>query len=285
MALTDVLTGPLSVQPAGVDYFEARYLVRADTIDQEMELRLDGTARYLQDVANENLAATVFADTDPYWIIRRTVIDVIEPISWPGEVTLQRWCGALSTRWANMRVSVTATHDTNRFNPTPRPPGRIETEAFWINVTDQGLPARLTDPAFEFLGSHTTEHRLRWKAMNTTAVPAENDVDGVAADRRHRLRITDFDPFRHLNNAAAWEAVEDELVDHPDLAARPHRAVIEYLRPIDFASGYRTPITVRRRREGDQLQMWLLISDADGGEVPAVTVTVTALPQDYYAQR
>ncbi len=263
---------PLRDRKDGARHFEVAYRVRTGDIDQQMRLRLDAVARYLQDVANDNIEATDYSHSDPFWIVRRTVIDVIRPISWPATVTAQRWCGALSTRWTNMRVRLTAEHDTNRFNPEPREPGLIETEAFWINVNDQGMPSRISDDMLEMLSSMTDEHRLRWRSMNPDKAPAADEVS--IPDRVHVLRITDFDPFKHLNNAAYLEAVEDELVEHPDLADVPHRAVIEYLRPI-------TPgvsITLRRVREADRLLVWMLIPDADGQLVVAATVSVTKLP-------
>lgn len=271
-ASTDRGHQPLPDRKAGARFFEANYRVRTGDIDQEMRLRLDGVARFLQDVANDNIEATDFGATDPFWIVRRTVIDVIRPITWPAGLTAQRWCGALSTRWTNMRVRLTADHETNRFNPEPREPGLIETEAFWINVNEQGMPSRLTDEAFEMLSSMTDEHRLRWKSMNPEKAPAAEEL--ALPDREHVLRITDFDPFKHLNNAAYWEAVEDELVDHNDLVEAPHRAVIEYLRPV--VPG--TPITVRRTRDADRLLVWLLMPGDDGELVSAATVSVSPLP-------
>lgn len=261
-ALTPV---DLPVRRPDARYFEANYRVRTGDVDQEMRLRLDGLSRYLQDIANDNIEVTDFHTTDPFWIVRRTVIDVIRPISWPADVKLQRWCAALSTRWTNMRVRVTSTHETNRFNPEPRDDGLIETEAFWINVNDQGLPSRLSDKAFEMLSQTADEHRLRWKSMNTATAPETAD-----SERLHVLRATDFDPFKHLNNAAYWAAVEDELLDHPDLVDAPHRAVIEYLRAI-------TPdatVTIKRERVGDQLRMWLIVQDQ-----VAATITITKRPE------
>ncbi|MEE4024174.1 acyl-ACP thioesterase domain-containing protein [Gordonia sp. PKS22-38] len=267
---------PLSERKDGARYFEADYRVRTGDVDQEMRVRLDAVARYLQDVANDNIEATDYGQSDPFWIVRRTVIDVIRPISWPATVTAQRWCGALSTRWTNMRVRLTAEHETNRFNPEHREPGLIETEAFWINVNDQGMPSRITDDMFEMLSSMTDQHRLRWRSMNPDKAPDPDDLE--LADREHVLRITDFDPFKHLNNAAYLEAIEDEVLDHPDLVDAPHRAVIEYLRPI--VPG--VSITLRRVREPDRLLIWMMIPadgpDAEVGElVVAATVSVTKL--------
>ncbi|GGF23782.1 hypothetical protein GCM10007298_19630 [Williamsia phyllosphaerae] len=257
---------PMQPRLSKAQFFETSYRVRTDDVDQEMRVRLDGTARYLQDIANDNIEATDFHDSDPFWIVRRTVIDVIEPISWPATVTLQRWCGALSTRWTNMRVRVTAEHETNRFNPQMRPPGLIETEAFWINVNDKGMPSRITDEAFGMLAAMTDEHRLRWKTMNPEPAPEPGETDRV-----HVLRSTDFDPFKHLNNAAYWEAVEDELLDHTDLTAGPHRAIIEYLRPITPGA----QMTIRRRRDGDRLSMWMIVDDQT-----AATITITKAESD-----
>ncbi len=101
----------------GAQFYEVGYRVRTGDVDQDMRVRLDAVARYLQDVANDNLEATEFSATDPFWIVRRTIIDVIEPITWPGTVTAQRWCGALSTRWTNMRVRLTAEHETTGSTP------------------------------------------------------------------------------------------------------------------------------------------------------------------------
>ncbi|MGC4961788.1 acyl-[acyl-carrier-protein] thioesterase [Gordonia sp. DT218] len=262
---------PLPDRKEGARYFEADYRVRTGDVDQDMRVRLDAVARYLQDVANDNIEATDYGASDPFWIVRRTVIDVIRPFTWPAAVTAQRWCGALSTRWTNMRVRLTADHETNRFNPDEREPGLIETEAFWINVNDQGMPSRITDEMLEMLSEMTDEHRLRWKSMNPDKAPDPSSIE--LEDREHVLRITDFDPFKHLNNAAYLEAIEDELVAHPDLVDGPHRAVIEYLRPI--VPG--VPITLRRVREPERLLVWMLIPGDDGPAV-AATVSVSKMP-------
>ncbi len=263
---------PMAPRKADAPSFTADYRVRTGDIDQEMRVRLDGLARYLQDVANDNIAVTDFADSDPFWIIRRTVIDVIEPLTWPSDFQVERWCGALSTRWTDMRVTLRGTAQTNRFNPEPRPDGLVETNAFWINMTESGMPARISDTAMDTLTKMTDEHRLRWKAMNPGVAPDPADVE--LPDREHVLRSTDFDPYRHLNNAAYFAAVEDELVDHLDLLEGPHRAVIEYLRPVTPG----VPITVRRVREADCLLMWMLIPDDDGALVTAASVSVAKIP-------
>lgn len=166
-----------------------------------------------------------------------------------------------------MRVRLTAEHETDRLNPAPRPSGLIETEAFWINVNENGVPSRISDEGFDSLASMNNQHRLRWRSMHHADPEAFGDESSMP-DRMHVLRSTDFDPFKHVNNSAYWAVVEDELVDHPDLGGRPHRAVIEYLRPIAPAS----QVIVRRQRVDAELRIWLIVE----GQI-ATTATVTAL--------
>nr|WP_308202020.1 hypothetical protein [Dietzia sp. Die43] len=63
--------------------------------------------------------------------------------------------------------------------------------------------------------------------------------------------------------------VEDELQQHADLLQRRHRVVIEYLRPVRPGA----TMTVRRRRAGDRLELWLMV---DG--VVAAAVLVAPIP-------
>ena len=256
---------PLPPPSATATGYSTSYRVRTADVDPERHLRLDSIARYLQDIANDDLEATDHADSDPYWIVRRTVIDVLEPITWPATVHLHRWCSAVSTRWASMRVRLTSEPERNRVNLHERPAGLVETEAFWISVNTEGTPTRISPSGFDMLAAMTETHRLRWHGM-TPALPVQSDDPQAPPDRQHILRSTDFDPLRHLNNAAYLSAVEDELLDHPGLRSVPHRMVIEYLRPIPPGA----TVTVRRRLHGDQLQMWMCTDDQVSA---AITVT------------
>ncbi|WP_280299179.1 acyl-[acyl-carrier-protein] thioesterase [Nocardia abscessus] len=257
----------LPVLSAHVQPFTATYRIRTDDVDQHMRVRLDAIARYLQDIAADMIEASPFFGTDPFWILRRTIIDVITPISWPGDVEVQRWCSATSSRWVNMRQTVRSTHETSPFNPDDRPPGLIETESFCIKVDPAGHLSRISDRAQAELSRYVDDTRLRWQPLNTDAPP---DSD-ITSDRHFPVRSSDIDPFHHVNNAVYWQIIEDQLDDNQDLLTHPHRAVIEFLRPIPPGAQPR----IRANRNADRLAVWILLNN----DTLAATATVRTRPR------
>ncbi|MBO0855827.1 MAG: hypothetical protein J2P18_18920 [Nocardia sp.] len=242
------LDQPLTPPPGPELGFASAWPVRAGDVDPYNRLRFDAVARYLQDIAWENLQATDFARSDPFWIVRRTVIDVVRPIEWPDRVSLRRWCSALSTRWTNMRVRITSDGG-----------GLIDTEGFWININEStNMPTRISDDGLAWLGKSAGEKRLRWRPWLVDPAPPESDTD-----LPFPVRATDIDQLNHVNNAVYWQAVEQFLVDHPKLVAGGHRAVIEYAEPVLA----RAHISVRSRYEpGDRsgqpvLRLWFMVGD------------------------
>ena len=89
-----------------------------------------------------------YEETHPLWIVRRTMIDLIEPIEFQDMLRLRRWCSGTSNRWCEMRVRIDG-----------RKGGLIESEAFWININreTQG-PARISDDFIAGL-QRTTDRR------------------------------------------------------------------------------------------------------------------------------
>ncbi|RZL66611.1 MAG: hypothetical protein EOP29_28900, partial [Rhodococcus sp. (in: high G+C Gram-positive bacteria)] len=92
--------------PTTGSIFQVSWPVRTGDIHTDKQLRLDAIARYLQDAGFDNLVDRGAMDTHPLWMVRRTVIDVLEPVIWPDRVHLQRWCSGLSSKWCSMRVRI-----------------------------------------------------------------------------------------------------------------------------------------------------------------------------------
>lgn len=251
MSATTDLSAPLPPMPETGPMFEYRRIVRTGDVDAGERLRLDGVARYLQDIAFDHIGALPGAP-NPVWIVRRTVIDVIRPIAWHSEVHLQRWCSAMSTRWATMRVRLESADDGNGDG------GLIETEAFWIHINrETGAPARISDELEAELLKRTTEHRLRWRPLLKETAPDAGDPG--CDDDEFRTRLTDIDPLRHVNNTVYLHPVEERLAEVPDLRERPHRVIVEYLRPIAPDA----PVRIRCRSDGDGVALWFVVDGVE----------------------
>jgi acyl-ACP thioesterase len=242
---TMVIPSVLSERPTTGTPFQTGWPVRLADTDGDQRLRLDAIARYLQDIGFEHLDAVEDGDTHRGWVVRRTVIDVLKPIELGEHVTLRRWCSGLSNRWCNMRVQICGSND-----------GLVETEGFLIHFgTESGVPARMSDRFMAPMLASTNEHRLRWKAALTDPMPA-SDQPGVH-ELPFPLRVADIDWLDHVNNAVYLCALEEILATHTDLMSRPHRAVIEYAKPLKAGEQVR----LIGRRDGSALDVWFAVAD------------------------
>lgn len=179
--------------PAQGRRFIVERRVRWGDTDRDGRLRLDAVARYLQDVANDD---TRHAGHDPMapWVVRRTVLELIAPLSLDELVTLTTFSGGHGSRWAERRTSLVGSGG-----------GHIEAAALWVFVDPvTGRPARLTA---EF---HATYDEVGGGREVSARLRHGSPPDGVAR-RPWPLRATDIDGLSHVNNAATWAAVEDEL--------------------------------------------------------------------------
>jgi acyl-ACP thioesterase len=237
--------------------FRRERRVRLADADAEGRLRLDGVARYLQDIGNDD-TADAGEDPSSMWVVRRAVVDVHRPPRWREWVRLATWCGGTGSRWAERRLSLVGEHGSD-----------IEVATLWIHVDATTLaPARIPDSFAatyaEAAGGRRVTSRLWLDGVDAAAVPVA-----------WPLRASDVDLLGHVNNAAYWEAVEDQLLGgpgsaragagrHPLLAA-PFRAVMEYGAGIAPTA----PVTLQVLDTPGRLSVWFT---ADGVALAAATV-------------
>ncbi|SIS21612.1 acyl-[acyl-carrier-protein] thioesterase [Williamsia sterculiae] len=220
--------------------FRSSWRVSSTDVDQHETLSIDSMARYLQEIGERHLIDAGAFEAHRFWVVRRTVIDVLRPIRWPDDVTLTRWCAGLSPRWCNMRVRIEGGKG-----------GLVETEAFWINMNMETKgPSRMEDEFFDRLSTTTDEHRLRWKPW-LTASPEPG------TERPFALRHSDTDRQQHVNNAIYLLAVRELYPDHPDLFAGPFRLIVEYNKAITYGEH----VTITTAETPDGVLVWIL---ADG---------------------
>jgi len=242
---------PLSDLPDSGYVFRTGWKLATSDIDHQLLARLDGVARDIQEVGADHLIDAGYAEIHPHWIVQRTVIDVIEPLEWPNDITFRRWCSGISSRWCSMRVRLDGSNG-----------GRIETEAFWINMNKDTLtPSLIADGFFNRLGTTTENHRLKWRSW------LPGPVEHAATATPFALRYTDGDLFEHVNNTIYWHGVHEVLAHAPDLShllAAPYRAVVEYRKPITLDES----VTIRSVRRDDALHIWFCV----GGDVRAAAL-------------
>jgi acyl-ACP thioesterase len=230
----------LHPRPAAGYVFETSWPVATGDIDGELHLRLDGAARYIQEVGAQNLVDAGEAEEHPHWLVQRTVIDVVEPIEWPSDLVFHRWCSALSTRWCTMRVDIDGSAG-----------GHIETEGFWIAINERTLtPQRVSDSLIERFASTTDVHRLKWR-------PWLDDLADAHSSMPFALRRTDIDIFEHVTNTAYWHAVHEVTALAPDVCRAPYRAVVEYRKPIKYGEDVVLHVT----RRDDAVDAALVVAD------------------------
>lgn len=225
--------------------YSATRRVRWGDTDPRRRLRLDATARYLQDVANDD---TRDAGHDPMapWVVRRTALAVVAAPQLGELVDLTTFSGGHGRRWAERRT-ILAGHDG----------GRIEAAALWVFLDPvSGRPARLTDEFHatydDAAGGREVGSRLR--------LPSPPAATG---GRPFPLRVADLDGLGHVNNPVAFVPVEEALAER-DLT--PDYVELEY--PGAIEAGEHPEVVVRDRpgAAGTVLvDVWLLVA----GEVRA----------------
>jgi len=233
---------PSLPRPSAGRSFVARRRVRLADMDATGRVRLDAIARFLQDVAIDDVQETGWGTPEHLWFVRRIRVEVRVPLLEDRELELVTWCSGLAAIAAGRRWSVTGDRG-----------GRVEVDSTWIHLGPDQRPARIE--AFgvyaEATGGRSVSTRL------------ELPPPSLAARRTPwALRSTDVDLHGHVNNAAYWQALEDVLRTSK-LDPRLSLVVeLEYRDPIDLAD--RLELAVEASAEG------LLLGYCVGSTVRAV---------------
>jgi acyl-ACP thioesterase len=194
--------------------FSAERRVRLADMDEHGRLRLDAVARFLQDVAIDDVEETGWGTPDHLWFVRRIRVEVRSPFLDDRDVALVTWCSGLAAIAAGRRWSLTGDRG-----------GSIEVDSVWIHLGPDQRPARIESFGIyaEATGGRPVSTRLELP-MPPDDAPRSPWV----------LRTTDVDVHGHVNNAVHWQAVEDVLRGSPADPAGPLVADLDYHHPIDL---------------------------------------------------
>ena len=217
--------------------YEDDRVVRLGDVTVSGRLRLDALVRYLQDIAGDDVRD---AGIDAPWVMRRIALEVGDLPRFGDTVGLVTFCSGTGSRIAERRT--TASVD-----------GRVAVEAvaIWVYVDGtSGRPAPLEDWFFDLYGEAAAGRRVSGR-LRLPAPPSD------AESRQWPLRASDFDVLGHVNNAAYWEPIEDELA-RTSGGRRIVTAELEHKAPVEPGEA----LDLRTVVDGDALAVWLTSGDA-----------------------
>ena len=225
----------VSVPPLG-RRFSVERTVRLRDVTPAGRLRLDALADYLQDVASDDVddAGLVGA-----WVLRRLVLALGDLPMLRDQVELTTFCSGYGSRFAERRTTL-------------RVAGRVAAEAvaLWVYVDSDGRSVPLRDYFFDRYRDAAAGRQVSSRLRLHAPPPPESTV------RPWPLRVTDLDVFDHVNNAASWAAVEDELAARCP-TRRLVRAEMEYRASVDLGD----VVELRSALGPTTLECWLTCGD------------------------
>ncbi len=239
----------LGERPASGRVFQGVRRVRLADVSPAGRLRLDATARFLQDLSADDTADAAMPDAEA-WVVRKTSIEVAAFPRYLESLELATWCSGTGSHWAERRISIVGAEG-----------GAVEAATTWVHVgVGSGRPSRIPAGFDEIYGEASGGRRV--KARLDHPDPPDGELNGFAWP----LRLTDFDVLGHVNNAACWQIVEEALSSRRDLRA-PLGAEVQHRTAIERDAA----VEVMTADDRDGLSLWVT---ADG----AVAVTATVTP-------
>ncbi len=170
-------------------------------------IRLDALARWLQDVAYGDVEDAGLEGA-AVWVVRRTRMCVERFPRFAERCLASTFCSGIGRMWAERRTTIAPLGDDT---PT------VEAVSLWVHLdADLRRPTPLTDGELSVYGPLGHDRRISARLRHPPPPP-------VAAHQSWRFRFTDCDLADHVNNAAYWQPLEEELLAGPD----PERIDVE----------------------------------------------------------
>lgn len=154
--------------------------------------RLDTLVDWLQQVAYEDVLDAGL-EAESLWIARRTRLEVSRFPAFGERLTVRTACSGIGALVAERRTSFAGELGA-----------AVEATALWVPLDPESLRPRKTPRFLAVYGPSAGDHKVRARLRHPQP-PAD------AASSPWRFVAADLDVAAHVNNAAYWRAIEDEL--------------------------------------------------------------------------
>jgi acyl-ACP thioesterase len=182
-------------------------------------IRLDALACWLQDIAYADVEDAGLAQS-AVWVVRRTRIRVNRFPRFGERFALTTFCSGLGRMWAERRTDIVVDGGTaeGADSGTGEQAGRgageradVQAVSLWVHLdAESWRPSRLTEAEiWTYTGAGAPSRRVSARLRH----PVPESLDGGAP---WTFRLTECDIADHVNNAAYWQPLEEELLAHPD---------------------------------------------------------------------
>jgi acyl-ACP thioesterase len=211
-------------------------------------MRLDALARWLQDVAYADVEDAGLVALAVY-VVRRTRIHVRRFPRFGEKYSVTTFCSGLGRMWGERRTTI---------GRAGQGESDVEAVALWVHLDPQSWkPAPFSDQEADLYGSAAAGRRVSARLRHP--VPDSSSQSGTWT-----FRAIDLDIAGHVNNAAYWEPLEEEILDGPEPET------------IDAEIEFRTPCQPGEKQLLRQGSRWWIVG---GQEIHAsLLVTEVATP-------
>lgn len=178
-------------------------------------VRLDALARFTQDIAYADAVDAGLSEA-ARWVVRRTRIRVERFPRFGQPLVMTTFCSGLGRMWAERRTTIVADDGGGE-------DGRVEVVSLWVHLDPaSGRPTPLHDDELGMWGESTGGRKVTARLHHPAA-------DGTEDRSPWRFRGTECDLAGHINNAAYFQPLEEELIEDGELSS------------IDVEIEYRSP--------------------------------------------
>ena len=213
-------------------------------------VRLDTLARWAQDAAWADVEDAGLKELT-IWLVRRTTIRVNRFPRLDERHRVVTYVTGTGSMWAERRTDIAPVDDAAGADRTPP---AVQIACIWVHIDpERMLPSPIQPIEYE-----------TWTGPNTRAVKARLRHPAAPADAGEglwTLRSSELDIAAHINNAAYWTPLDEELIGLGAPEPETVQAEIEYRTPAQPGA---------KRWLIDGVRRWLV--DPADGEVNASMV-------------